>query len=69
MLVLALVVVGATGYFGLGVDRYPSVDLPSINVRTMLPGAAPEEIFAADRWLQAMGLLWAVVFGLGVYVK
>jgi HAE1 family hydrophobic/amphiphilic exporter-1 len=44
MLVLALVVVGATGYFGLGVDRYPSVDLPSINVRTMLPGAAPEEV-------------------------
>lgn len=31
-------------------------------------GAAPEEIFAADRWLQAMGLLWVVLFGLGVYV-
>ena len=31
-------------------------------------GAAPEEIFAADRWLQAMGLLWIVLFGLGVYV-
>ena len=44
MLVMALVVIGATGYFGLGIDRYPSVDLPSINVRTMLPGAAPEEV-------------------------
>lgn len=31
-------------------------------------GSAPEEIFASDRWLQAMGLAWAVVFGLGVYV-
>jgi decaprenyl-phosphate phosphoribosyltransferase len=31
-------------------------------------GSAPEEIFAGDRWLQAMGVVWAVVFGLGVYV-
>ena len=31
-------------------------------------GAAPEEIFAADRWLQVMGVVWAIVFGLGVYV-
>lgn len=31
-------------------------------------GAAPEEIFAADRTMQLLGLVWAVVFGLGVYV-
>lgn len=31
-------------------------------------GAAPEEIFAADRLLQALGVLWAILFGLGVYV-
>ncbi len=31
-------------------------------------GAAPEEIFLADRTLQVLGVLWAVVFGLGVYV-
>jgi len=31
-------------------------------------GAAPEEIFAADRTLQVLGLLWVIVFGLGVYV-
>lgn len=31
-------------------------------------GAAPEEIFAADRTLQVLGVLWVVVFGLGVYV-
>lgn len=31
-------------------------------------GAAPEEVFMADRWLQAMGLVWIVVFATGVYV-
>lgn len=31
-------------------------------------GAAPEEIFMADRTLQVLGVIWAVVFGLGVYV-
>lgn len=31
-------------------------------------GAAPEEVFAADRTLQVLGVVWAVVFGLGVYV-
>jgi decaprenyl-phosphate phosphoribosyltransferase len=31
-------------------------------------GAAPEEIFLADRTLQVLGLIWAAVFGLGVYV-
>ena len=31
-------------------------------------GAAPEEIFAHDRTLQVLGLIWVVVFGLGVYV-
>jgi len=31
-------------------------------------GSAPEEVFMADRWLQAMGLLWVVVFSMGVYV-
>ncbi|HEV2845194.1 MAG TPA: efflux RND transporter permease subunit, partial [Thermoanaerobaculia bacterium] len=43
MIVLALVVVGATSYSGLGVDRFPSVDLPTVNVRTLLPGASTEE--------------------------
>jgi len=32
-------------------------------------GAAPEEIFAADRALQVLGVIWAVVFGLGVYLS
>src|SRR5688572_8904502 len=42
MLILALVVVGAAAYFRLGVDRFPAVDLPSVSVRTTLPGASPE---------------------------
>ncbi|HEY5996511.1 MAG TPA: efflux RND transporter permease subunit, partial [Candidatus Deferrimicrobiaceae bacterium] len=43
MLILALVVVGAAGYARLGVDRFPSVDLPTVSVRTNLPGATAEE--------------------------
>src|SRR3954469_1842819 len=44
MIILALVVVGSAAYFKLGVDRLPSVDLPSVSVRTTLAGASPEEI-------------------------
>src|SRR5712664_3628246 len=44
MIVLSLVVVGAASYFKLGVDRFPSVDLPTVSVRTNLPGASPEEM-------------------------
>ena len=44
MIILALVVVGAASYFRLGVDRFPSVDLPNVSVRTTLPGASPEEV-------------------------
>ncbi|MCA1619635.1 MAG: efflux RND transporter permease subunit [Acidobacteria bacterium] len=44
MIVLSLVVVGAAAYFNLGVDRFPSVDLPTVSVRTQLPGASAEEV-------------------------
>jgi HAE1 family hydrophobic/amphiphilic exporter-1 len=44
MIVLSLVVVGAAGFFKLGVDRFPSVDLPTVSIRVGLPGAAPEEV-------------------------
>ena len=44
MIVLTLVVVGAAGYFNLGVDRFPSVDLPTVRINTSLPGASPEEM-------------------------
>jgi hydrophobic/amphiphilic exporter-1 (mainly G- bacteria), HAE1 family len=44
MLIMALVVVGAVSYTKLGIDRFPNVDLPIISVRTILPGASPEEM-------------------------
>jgi hydrophobic/amphiphilic exporter-1 (mainly G- bacteria), HAE1 family len=44
MLILAMVVVGAASYYRLGVDRLPSVDLPTVSIRTTLPGASPEEV-------------------------
>lgn len=44
MIVLSLVVVGAASFFRLGVDRFPSVDLPTVSVRTGLPGGSPQEV-------------------------
>jgi HAE1 family hydrophobic/amphiphilic exporter-1 len=44
MIVLSLVVVGAASYARLGVDRFPAVDLPTVTVRTELPGASAEEV-------------------------
>jgi HAE1 family hydrophobic/amphiphilic exporter-1 len=46
MLILALCVVGGASYFRLGVDRFPSVDLPTVSIRTQLPGASTEEVEA-----------------------
>ena len=42
MIILALVVVGLAAYGNLGVDRFPAVDLPTVSVRTTIPGAPPE---------------------------
>ncbi len=44
MLILALVVAGAAAYRQLATDRFPRMDLPTVYVRTALPGAAPEEV-------------------------
>jgi HAE1 family hydrophobic/amphiphilic exporter-1 len=44
MLAVALIVIGATSYVRLAVDRYPAVDLPTVYVRASLPGASPEEV-------------------------
>src|SRR5882672_6853803 len=46
VLILSLTVVGVFGFTRLGVDRYPKVDLPTILVTTVQPGAAPEQIEA-----------------------
>jgi HAE1 family hydrophobic/amphiphilic exporter-1 len=44
MLILSLVVVGAVSWVRLGVDRFPVVDLPTVIIRTQLPGASAEEV-------------------------
>jgi HAE1 family hydrophobic/amphiphilic exporter-1 len=44
MIIMALVVVGGASWFRLGVDRFPSVDLPTVTVRVELPGASTEEM-------------------------
>jgi HAE1 family hydrophobic/amphiphilic exporter-1 len=44
MLVLSLVVVGVFSYFSLGVDLFPKVDIPTVQVIVQDRGASPEEI-------------------------
>ncbi len=44
MLIVALVVVGLNSYRQLGVDYFPKVEFPIVNVTTTLRGASPEEI-------------------------
>lgn len=44
VLILLLAVFGLFSYKGLGVDRFPKVDIPVVTVTTVLTGASPEEI-------------------------
>ena len=44
MIILALVVVGVAGYVNLGVDRFPSVDVPVVRISARLAGASPAEM-------------------------
>ncbi|MFN7936302.1 MAG: efflux RND transporter permease subunit [Bryobacteraceae bacterium] len=44
MLVLALMVLGFDSYRKLGVDLFPKVEFPIINITTTLRGASPEEV-------------------------
>ena len=44
MLIATLVVVGCASFLRLRVDRFPSVDVPTVSVRTVLPGASVEEV-------------------------
>jgi hydrophobic/amphiphilic exporter-1 (mainly G- bacteria), HAE1 family len=44
VLILFITVIGAVGYFQLGIDRFPKVDFPTVLVVTRLPGAAPSEV-------------------------
>lgn len=44
MVIAAMVVAGITAFPNLGVDRFPNIDLPTVYVRTVYPGAASEEV-------------------------
>jgi HAE1 family hydrophobic/amphiphilic exporter-1 len=44
MLILSLTVVGLFSYKSLGVDLFPKIDLPTITVTVINPGASPQEI-------------------------
>ena len=44
MLIMVFVVLGVFAYTQLGIDQFPKIDLPTVTVRTTLPGASPEEI-------------------------
>src|SRR5216110_3660533 len=44
VLILSLSVVGIFAFTKLGVDRYPKIDLPTVLITTIQPGAAPEQI-------------------------
>lgn len=44
MLILALVVLGIVSYPSIGVDLFPRVEFPIVNIKTVLKGANPEVI-------------------------
>jgi HAE1 family hydrophobic/amphiphilic exporter-1 len=44
MLVLSLTVIGGFSFIGLGVDLIPNVDVPTVAVTVVNPGASPEQI-------------------------
>ena len=59
MMVLALVVLGIVAYPSIGVDLFPKVDLPIVNVRTALKGASPEimDIDVTDKIEEAINTI------------
>ncbi|MGH8005482.1 MAG: efflux RND transporter permease subunit, partial [Candidatus Binatia bacterium] len=44
MLIGSLVVIGWFSYRSLGVDLFPTADMPVVTITTTLPGAGPEEM-------------------------
>src|SRR2546427_3183861 len=44
MLILSLTVVGMFSFRSLGVDLFPKIDLPTITVTVLNPGASPQEV-------------------------
>jgi HAE1 family hydrophobic/amphiphilic exporter-1 len=59
MFLMALVVLGIVSYPSIGVDLYPKVDLPIVNVTTRLTGASPEimDIDVTDKIEEAINTI------------
>ena len=59
MFIVALVVLGLVSYPEIGVDLYPKVDFPIVNVNTRLKGASPEimDIDVTDRVEEAISTI------------
>lgn len=59
MVIAALVVLGIVSYPNLGVDLFPKVDFPIVNIRTVLQGASPEimDIDVTDRIEEAISTI------------
>lgn len=46
MIIVALVVFGLRAFTELKVDRYPTIDVPTVSIVTVYPGAGPEDVEA-----------------------
>ncbi|NTU41764.1 MAG: efflux RND transporter permease subunit [Nitrospirales bacterium] len=59
MVIAALVVFGLVSYPNIGVDLFPKVDFPIVNITTTLKGASPEimDIDVADRIEEAVNTI------------
>lgn len=59
MLILALVVLGIVSYPSIGVDLFPRVEFPIVNIKTVLKGANPEimDIDVTDRIEEAISTI------------
>ena len=44
MFILSFVVLGIVSMTRVGIDLFPSVDFPFVNIATVYPGASPEEV-------------------------
>ncbi len=59
MLILALVVLGIVSYPSIGVDLFPRVEFPIVNIKTVLKGANPEimDIDVTDKIEEAINTI------------
>jgi hydrophobic/amphiphilic exporter-1 (mainly G- bacteria), HAE1 family len=59
MIIMALVVLGIVSYPAIGVDLFPKVEFPIVNIYTILKGASPEimDIDVTDKIEEAVNTI------------